>query len=190
MGFRFLREELLSYSGLEIPIQLYHDDDSGSEPLFKIQFNYMNCDVMDFFYHGESETFSLARTYCRIIDKHGQDGARQFYRCRDKLGEFRRKYIVIDNKVYRYTKHEIENVYHMNIVMADGQNINGHSFINDDPYIKDKHYYSSSKTLENLRDKAQKYFNQKKTLPKDEYFMEDKTKEFSELLTEYNELIK
>ncbi len=73
--------------------------------------------------------------------------------------------------------------------MADGTRIDGDSSMNRDFYIKEKGEYSYTKTLENLRNKTENYFRFNKVLPCEDYFLEDKTKEYSELLQKYQALL-
>ena len=128
-----------------------------------------------------------------LIDKYGEQGVKQFKECKEKLSNTKKNYILIDTKVFRFDKTILDihphKIHLMQIIMADGTRIDGESLLNHDIYIKEKDSYSYSKTLENLRNKTENYFKFNKVLPREEYFLEDKTEEYSVLLLKYQDML-
>jgi len=196
MGLQYLYTlDDFEYDGIRIPIMVHHERESGDNPLFRVEFEYKDCRVFDWYYRDEKvDAYSLTRIYCRIIDKYGPGEVEKFKECKEKLGEIKKKYILIDSKIYKFNKNIVDihphKIHLMHLKMADGTKLDGDSIMNHDIYIKEKDSYSYRKTLDNLRCKAQDYFNCKKVLPCEEHFLEDKTKEYSELLIKYQEFLK
>lgn len=195
MSLRYLYTlDDFEYQGTTIPIMVHHETESGSNPLYRIEFEYKNCRVFDWYYHEDKvEAYGLARIYCHVIDKYGSGAVERLRSCKEKLSHIKGQYIVIDNKVFKYDHRTIDNepkIHMMFIKMSDGTMLNGDSIMNHDPYIKNKDWYSRKETLDNLRTEAENYFKFNNVLPTDSYFLEEKTKEYSELLKDYQEMLK
>lgn len=182
------------YKGIRVQIIIHFDNKSDDNTLYRIEFEYKTCRMFDWYYRDDNDdAYSLTRTYCRIIDKYGSEGANNYKSYKEKISEIKYKYIIIDCKVYKFDKAVMDinphKMHMMSIKMTDGKILDGDSSLNNDFYIKEKDSYSYKKTLDNLRSKVEDYFNAKKILPHEEYLLADVTDKYNELQLEYKKII-
>ncbi|MDA8227752.1 MAG: hypothetical protein M0T74_08675 [Desulfitobacterium hafniense] len=72
MSLRYLYTlDDFEYQGQRIPVMVHHEKESGSNPLYRIEFEYKNCRVYDWYYHDDKEdAYSLTRIYCYLSRFH------------------------------------------------------------------------------------------------------------------------
>ena len=84
------------YNGKDITIKIYHEDSSGSNPLYKIEFEYKNCSVYYLYHHNDQrDLYFWTPIYCSIIDKFGEEGVKLFKECKEKLLKIKKNYILL-----------------------------------------------------------------------------------------------
>lgn len=127
----------------------------------------------------------LAEEECSLIDKLGKQDYKKFDKYRKDIYRIRKDKIVVNDKVYDfYHDDSVRNgsfAYHlMGIKMKDGVNFDGSS---PSRFLHDNHVKSKVKTLENLRFKVQKHYNETRIGPEDRYLNEELTKDYVEKLS-------
>lgn len=182
------------YDGEKIPIMLHFEKESGFNTLYRIEFEYKKCRVIDWYYREDSlDMYSLTRMHCMIIDKYGSSGTKRFIDCKEKISEIEAKFIVLDNKVYKIDKSKMDipphKYYIMQVKMCDETILDGSSFLKGDVYTDNRDEYSYSKTFENLKLRVSNYYRHNKILPCDEYYLEEKTIILNNLKSEYKDML-
>ena len=164
----------------------YDDDDLVD----RIEFDYKDVEVIEFFKSKNCEWYNVAIKVCNIIDKLGEEGYNQYQQYRDFMEEVQRKYVVSGDTIYKPKYHKIEadseHILHiMNIKMTDGKIIDGSS---NSWYDEQKLDYSKKdithfdRTLNNLQNNLLTYIKETNVKTNDEYIENDKTLKYREIL--------
>lgn len=189
MGYRNLPEIAIKCYGEDIIVQQWYDEESMDDPLYKIEFVYRGYNIVDWYNRENTNAISLTQLLCRIFDKYGEEGIVKYKKCKEKINEIEEKYLVIHDRVYKFTHIPIEGRHYMSIIMEDNTIINGESpFYKDNPLL-DKDRFSFRSTLKNLQLKLVLYIEQKMRFPHNDYYMEKTTKDYLENKETYQKLI-
>ncbi|KUO75706.1 MAG: hypothetical protein APF81_17675 [Desulfosporosinus sp. BRH_c37] len=156
----------------------------------KFEFDYMDIQVI-MFYDEEDSWYTLAQIICRLIDKYGKIGFEEFNKIYHEKKSIEKKYIVVDNKVYKpYINNSIRSGeminYIINIQMSDDTRLDG--IISGDirsPYYNNVH--NKDLLMETLRSRVKNYYQNKNVLPSNEYYQEDITDKYQKIIDWYKE---